>query len=244
MSKHQRSTPENVLTSNTSHSNITLNPLPTTSRLSSNSAETFETISGDENDQTTLIKGSNGVPIEPPKATKISIPSSITDQEESSNLKKSTSLLGRSLSFLNRKEERQSQLVKIHKYTIYDSEKEEFIEIIEEEWEGDGPPPRQSVASQHKSTILVDKELPSLPEPIPTKEESNFRKFHRWVENKWVRHKRINLIILSLIVLLLFILIILAAAGVFAKPNQPENNNNGNLNNGHNLKPAISTHGD
>ncbi|CAG8584838.1 6744_t:CDS:2 [Gigaspora rosea] len=215
MSTHQHSTSENVLTSNTSHSNITLNPLPTTSRLSSNSAETFENISGDENDQTTLIKGSNGVPIEPPKPTKISLPSSITDQEESSNHKKSTSLLGRSLSFLNRKEERQSQLVQIHKYTIYDNERDEFIEIIEEEWEGDGPPPRQSITPQHKNTILVDKELPSLPEPIPTKEESKFRKFHKWVENKWLRHKRINLIVLGVIVLLLFILIILAAAEVF-----------------------------
>ncbi|CAG8743217.1 23595_t:CDS:2, partial [Dentiscutata erythropus] len=211
MSTHQHSIPETVLTTNTSHSKITLKPLPPT-RLSTNSAETLENVSleGDENEQTTLIKESNGVP---PKAAKVGIPSStsITDQEESNNHKKSKSLLGRSLSFLNRKEE--NQLVKIHKYTIYDNEREEFIEIVEEEWEGDGPPPRHSMSSQRRSTIIVDKELPSLPEPIPNKEEKRLKKFHKWVENKWLRHKRINLIILGVIVLLLFILVILAVAG-------------------------------
>ncbi|CAG8740802.1 13590_t:CDS:1, partial [Cetraspora pellucida] len=142
MSTHQHSIPENGLTTtNTSHSKITIKPLPTISRISTNSAETLENISleGDETDQTTLIKEKNGSPIQTAK-----------DQEESCDRKNSKSLLGRSLSFLNRKEERQSQLVKIHKYTIYDNEKEEFIEIVEEEWEGDGPPPRQSIASQHK----------------------------------------------------------------------------------------------
>ncbi|CAG8474830.1 34313_t:CDS:1 [Racocetra persica] len=244
MSTHQHSILENVSATNTSHSKVTLKPLPTTSRLSTNSAETVENISleGDETDQTKLIKEKNRVPIQAAKVGIQSSTSSITDQEESCDRKNSKSLLGRSLSFLNRKEERQSQLVKIHKYTIYDNEKEEFIEIVEEEWEGDGPPPRQSITSQHKSIVFVDKDLPSLPEPIPKKEENKFIKFYRWAEKKWLQNKKRNIITLGVTLFLFFILIILAAAGVFSNHGN-NNNGQGNADN-HSIKyVASSNHG-
>ncbi|CAG8543356.1 4918_t:CDS:2 [Scutellospora calospora] len=206
----------NDLTTDTSHSKTTLKPQPVTSRSSTNSStETLENISleGDETDQTTLITTTNGILIEPSKIAKVGV-------------KKSRSLLGRSITFLNRNEEKQSKLVKVHRYTIYDSEKEEFIEIVEEEWDGDRPPPRQSVTSQNKSTILVDKDLPSLPEPITKKKEgNNFKKFYEWAENEWYQHKKRILISLGVILLLLFI-IILAAAGVFSKSNNVESSNN------------------
>ncbi|CAG8498845.1 4961_t:CDS:1 [Racocetra fulgida] len=243
MSTHQHSISENVSATNTSHSTVTLKPLPTTSRFSTNSSETGENISleGDETDQTKLIKEKNGVPIQPPKAAKGGIQSSsssIADQEESCDRRNSKSLLGRSLSFLNRKEERQSQLVKIHKYTIYDNEKEEFIEIVEEEWEGDGPPPRQSITSQHKSIIFVDKDLPSLPEPIPKKEENKFIKFSKWAAKKWLQNKKRNIITLGVTLFVFFILIILAAAGVFSNHG---NSNNGQGNDNHSVKYITSS---
>ncbi|CAG8490094.1 2314_t:CDS:1 [Acaulospora colombiana] len=131
----------------------------------------------------------------------------------------SKSKLRRSLSLLSRKEEKQSQpLLKVHRYTIYDDEKGEFIEIIEEEWEGDGPPPKKSLSIQQQNTLMIDKDLPKLPEPIEnTDEKKLFAKFNKWLKQRYPfilefskEHKRTLLISSVLFLLLIIVIIILA----------------------------------
>ncbi|CAG8549719.1 7719_t:CDS:1 [Acaulospora morrowiae] len=145
--------------------------------------------------------------------------SAVTFDSEVSK-RNSKSMLRRSLSILSRKEEKQSSsLLKVHRYTIYDDEKGEFIEIIEEEWEGDGPPPRKSTSDQQTNALMIDKDLPQLPELIEnnTREETMFLRFYKWLEDRYPfilefskKHKKTLLISLGLFFLLILIIIILA----------------------------------
>ncbi|CAI2177686.1 12648_t:CDS:2 [Funneliformis geosporum] len=149
-------------------------------KISSNSSvDTLVTLPLEE-DQTKIdIPSIENVKVEiPTLSSSPSVISTVVGKEKSN---KSNSILQRSLSFLTRSETKksESQLVKVHRYTIYDDEKGEFIEIVEEEWEGDGPPPRKSTESQKKGVIILDKDLPNLPEPLVIKRKTPIAKFNQ-----------------------------------------------------------------
>src|SRR2546429_569662 len=84
-----------------------------------------------------------------------------------------------------------------------EDEKDEFIEVVEEEWEGDGPPPpRKSTDYQRKSALIINKALPNLPElpPDEIKKENPITKFNQWLKDRYPYVNRYKLpIIISLI---------------------------------------------
>lgn len=165
---------------------------------------------------------------------------------------KRNSILQRSLSFLTRSEEKKAHSqFKVHRYTIYDDEKDEFIEIVEEEWEGDGPPPpRKSINSQRKNVLTIDKALPNLPEPLPEIKGNLTVKFKQWLKNRYPHINKYKLpIIISLIIffVIILIIIILAATGNFgSRNNNLESTNRNNETNGSkngNVSPDIGKPG-
>ena len=167
----------------------------------------------------------------PKKTAEVKTPSTAITSLPSSGIHKKNSILRKSLSLLNRSEEKksQSQLVKVHTFTIYDEEKDKFIEITEEEWEGDGPPPRKSTDSQKKNILMIDKALPSIPElPSGTEKENLITKFNQWLKNKhpYVYKYRLPIFILLMILFIALLLIIIILAST-AK----NNGNNGKSDN-------------
>ncbi|CAG8636169.1 15327_t:CDS:2 [Funneliformis caledonium] len=212
--------PNVAITASSFYSRETLStPSVNTKRSSNSSVDTLVTL---PLDQTKI-----DIPSPAIKNEKVAIPTSLSSNPsvistvvEKEKLNRSNSILQRSLSFLIRSESKksESQLVKVHRYTIYDDETGEFIEIVDEEWEGDGPRPRKSTDSQKKGVIILDKDLPSLPEPPVIKKKTPIAKFNQWLKDKYPRVNKYKLlIIVSLILIILLMIIILAATGAFAK---------------------------
>ncbi|CAG8554498.1 15221_t:CDS:2 [Funneliformis mosseae] len=192
MSKEKSSSlkkPDVAITASSFYSRETLStPSVNTKRSSNSSVDTLVTLPLEE-DQTKI-----DIPSPAIKNEKVAIPTSLSSSPsvistvvEKEKLNKSNSILQRSLSFLTRSESKksESQLVKVHRYTIYDDETGEFIEIVDEEWEGDGPRPRKSTDSQKKGVIILDKDLPSLPEPPVIKKKTPIAKFNQWLKDKY-----------------------------------------------------------
>ncbi|CAB4394453.1 hypothetical protein RhiirA5_424233 [Rhizophagus irregularis] len=210
---------------------------------------------GDEDEQSNLIlidllqsttkKETSDIP----KRTSVTI-TNVDDLTSlsSNSLNKRNSILQRSLSFLSRSEEKKTHSqFKVHRYTIYDDEKDEFIEIVEEEWEGDGPPPpRKSINSQRKNVLLtIDKALPNLPEQLPEK-ENLLVKFKQWLKNRYPYINKYKLpIIISLIIffVIILIIIILAATGNFGSRNNNLDSTDTNGSKNGNVSPDIGKPG-
>jgi hypothetical protein len=209
--------------------------LPTTSVITKNSSNSsvnetsLDGGEGDEDEQSNLILNDLLQSTTKKETFDISEKTSATitnaDDLTSNSFNKKNSILQRSLSFLSRSEEKKTpSQFKVHRYTIYDDEKDEFIEIVEEEWEGDGPPPpRKSINYQRKNVLTLDKALPNLPESSPEiKKDNLITKFNQCLKDRYPCVNKYKLqIISSLIIffLIILIIIILAATGHFGSRN-------------------------
>ncbi|CAG8573956.1 9772_t:CDS:2 [Diversispora eburnea] len=195
--------PDTVLTASSYYSSKA--PISPSSSLSITRSSSSDSITTSDNDQTNLIRNSNNL----------------------NNLPKTPTIKFNNISSNNSKESKQQKhqsQFKIHRYTIYDDEKEEFIEIIEEEWDGEGDPPNRE--QKRNTVIIMDKDLPKLPiEPSSLDKNSlddnnnSLRKFIKWLETNHPsifefinKYQKILVISFVSFLILLFLIIILACA--------------------------------